>query len=286
MGLHPDTQGYYTAKDQGFEYVDKLPDMPDWLMNAIINKNAKQGIPSNQHTRIVGPGFALNARVNLERDIQLATEAMWALPPEATDDYDIWITVGQSLHSLDDSLLDEWDKWSQQSDKYRKGDCQKRWFSFSKGGGRGIGSLIHIAKENGWKPSESYKSMNVDDAQLEEDEKRLREMQGKVNTPKKKVKLTALRKSILYILINKIVNTNDTFLFTYRGNPTHKKINQFLQDNGIDYSLLSGNPHVSRKYFSCFKTWKTFLNSSVSKKICPSVIDITLVGIYADTSPA
>jgi hypothetical protein len=36
---------------------------------------------------------------------------MWALPPEATDDYDIWITVGQSLHSLDDSLLDEWDKW-------------------------------------------------------------------------------------------------------------------------------------------------------------------------------
>ena len=99
MGLHPDTQGYYTAKDQGFEYTDKLPDLPAWLMNAIINKNAKQGIPSNQHTRIVGPGFALNARVNLERDMQLATEAMWALPPEATDDYDIWITIGQSLHS-------------------------------------------------------------------------------------------------------------------------------------------------------------------------------------------
>ena len=28
------------------------------------------------------------------------------------------------------------------------------------------------------------------------------------------------------------------------------------------------------------------LNKSVSKKICPSVIEITLVGIYADTSPA
>ena len=191
MGLHPDTQGYYTAKDQGFEYTDKLPDLPAWLMNAIINKNAKQGIPSNQHTRIVGPGFALNARVNLERDMQLATEAMWALPPEATDDYDIWITIGQSLHSLDDSLLEEWDKWSQQSDKYRKGDCQKRWLSFSKGGGRGIGSLIHIAKEHGWKPSEDYKSMNVDDSQLEEDERRLRELQNKDNKPKKKVKLTA-----------------------------------------------------------------------------------------------
>ena len=68
------------------------------------------------------------------------------------------------------------------------------------------------------------------------------------------------------ILINKIINTNDTFLFTYRGNPTHKRINEFLQNNGIDYSLLSGNPHVSRKHFSCFKTWKTFLNGSVSKQ--------------------
>ena len=121
--------------------------------------------------------------------MQLATEAMWALPPEATDDYDIWITIGQSLHSLDDSLLEEWDKWSQQSDKYRKGDCQKRWLSFSKGGGRGIGSLIHIAKEHGWKPSEDYKSMSVDDNQLEEDEKRLRELQNRKpleNKPKKK----------------------------------------------------------------------------------------------------
>ena len=28
------------------------------------------------------------------------------------------------------------------------------------------------------------------------------------------------------------------------------------------------------------------LNKSVSRNICPSVIEITLVGIYADTSPA
>ena len=29
-----------------------------------------------------------------------------------------------------------------------------------------------------------------------------------------------------------------------------------------------------------------WLNNSVSKKICPSVIEITFVGIYAETSPA
>lgn len=69
------------------------------------------------------------------------------------------------------------------------------------------------------------------------------------------------------VLINKILNTNETFLFTYRGNPTHKRINEFLQNNGIDYKLVSNDkPHVSRKDFRCFKTWDNFLNDKVSKK--------------------
>ena len=68
------------------------------------------------------------------------------------------------------------------------------------------------------------------------------------------------------ILINKILNTDETFLFTYRGNPTHKSINTFLQDNGIDYKTVSGSAHVSREHFSCFKNWKTFMNDKVSKQ--------------------
>ena len=69
------------------------------------------------------------------------------------------------------------------------------------------------------------------------------------------------------ILIEKILNTKETFLLTYRGNPTHKKINEFLQKNGIDYKLVSNeHPHVSRKHFKCFKTWKKFLNDKVSKR--------------------
>jgi len=67
-------------------------------------------------------------------------------------------------------------------------------------------------------------------------------------------------------LINKILNTDETFLFTYRGNPTHKSINTFLQDNGIDYKTVSGGAHVSREHFSCFKNWKTFMNDKVSKQ--------------------
>jgi phage/plasmid-associated DNA primase len=177
MGLHPETEGYYTAQDQGFEWVDQLPEFPDWLLNAIINKNVKQGIPAKEVTRIVGPHFAVNAEISLERDMQLAQEAMWSLPAEACDDYDIWITIGQSLHSLDESLLDAWDEWSQQSEKYREGECHKRWLSFSKGGGRGMGSLIHIAQEHGWKPSQDHKVMNVDDATLDHVSKLLEELE-------------------------------------------------------------------------------------------------------------
>ena len=181
MGLHPDTEGYYTAEGMGFEWVDKLPELPQWILDGIINKNIKQGIPATEKTRIIGPGFAINTEISLERDMQLATEAMWALPAEACDDYDIWITIGQSLHSLDESLLDQWDEWSKQSDKYKEGECHQRWLSFSKGGGRGIGSLIHIAQEHGWKPSQDHKAMPVDDATLDHVSKVLAEMEKEMN---------------------------------------------------------------------------------------------------------
>ena len=167
MGLHPETDGFFTPEGLGFEWVNNLPEFPECLLNEIITKNVKQGIPAKEVTRMIGPGFAVQAEISLERDMQLATEAMNALPPEAADDYDIWITIGQSLHSLDESLLDQWDDWSKQSNKYVEGECHRRWLSFSKGGGRGVGSLFHVAKEHGWSPSQDYKAMSVDDETLD-----------------------------------------------------------------------------------------------------------------------
>jgi len=168
MGLHPETDGYFTPDGLGYEWAMNLPEFPDSLLNEIITKNVKQGVPAKEVTRMVGPGFVVQAEISLERDMQLAVEAMQALPAEAADDYDIWLTIGQSLHSLDESLLEEWDEWSKQSDKYKEGECHKRWLSFSKGGGRGIGSLFYIAKENGWSPPEDHKVKSVDDEMLEQ----------------------------------------------------------------------------------------------------------------------
>ena len=168
MGLHPETDGYYTAPGQGFEWVDSLPEFPEWLLNAILNKNVKQGVPAKETTRHLGSNFALNTVIDLDRDIKRATEATWAMPPEAADEYEVWITVGQVLHSLDDSLLDVWDEWSKQSDKYQEGECHRRWLSFNKEGGRGVGSLVFMANQNGWQEPQDYKVMSVSDSVLEQ----------------------------------------------------------------------------------------------------------------------
>ena len=178
MGAHPETDGYYTPPGLGYEWVNCIPELPEWILKGIQEKNERQGHPATQQTRFVGPGFAVNSRISLERDIQLASEATWALPLEAVDDYDIWITVGQSLHELDESLLELWDDWSKQSDKYKLGECLRRWQSFSKKGGRTLGSLIHIAKEHGWAPNENYKAMNVDDSTLDHLSEQLEEIEN------------------------------------------------------------------------------------------------------------
>ena len=166
MGVHPETEGYYTGENLGFEWANNLAELPDWILNSIITKNAKNGKPAQETSRVIGPTFAIQSVSGLDRDIKTATEATWAMPPEAADDYDIWITVGQTLHSLDESLLDVWDEWSKQSDKYKEGECHKRWLSFSRDGGRGLGSLIYLAEQNGWSPSQDYRAQSVDDETL------------------------------------------------------------------------------------------------------------------------
>ena len=64
------------------------------------------------------------------------------------------------------------------------------------------------------------------------------------------------------VLLDKIKNTDETFLFTYRGNPTDTHVSEFLKDHGIDYKFVSNeHPHVAREDFRCFKKWPDFINN-------------------------
>ena len=74
----------------------------------------------------------------------------------------------------------------------------------------------------------------------------------------------------LDILLDKIFNTKETFLFTYRGNPTDTHTNKLLQQHGIDYRVVSQHTHgkridyVSRDLLRCFDTWDKFYKDQVS----------------------
>lgn len=82
-------------------------------------------------------------------DSREIVSALYALDPSI--DYESWLKVGQALHSADPSLLDEWDRWSQRSDKYKAGECASKWKSFSAGGGITINTLFKMAIDTGWR---------------------------------------------------------------------------------------------------------------------------------------
>lgn len=82
-------------------------------------------------------------------DDALARKALALLSSERADDRKSWLEVGMALHSVSLDLLDDWDRWSQQSDKYTPGECARQWRSFeAKPGGVTIASLIQWARDD------------------------------------------------------------------------------------------------------------------------------------------
>ena len=61
-------------------------------------------------------------------------------------------------------------------------------------------------------------------------------------------------------LLEKIETTKESFLFTYRGNPTDMKVRQFLKTNGIQFAHIKNTAYVSNKELRCHKVWPNFIN--------------------------
>jgi len=81
---------------------------------------------------------------------QLALEALARLSSARADDRDSWVKVGMALHAVDPGLLPYWITFSQQSAKFKPGECEKLWKGFKpdKTNSLGLGSLIHWARED------------------------------------------------------------------------------------------------------------------------------------------
>ena len=72
--------------------------------------------------------------------------------------YQEWLNVGMALHA-EGCSADDWDRWSQMdAARYHAGECHKKWRSFGSGTGLHItgGSLVAMARQQGWEPPSRY----------------------------------------------------------------------------------------------------------------------------------
>lgn len=77
------------------------------------------------------------------------------------DNYGDWIAVGMALKH-EGFGVDEWDRWSQGSTKYKPGMCEKKWKSFQELNGSAPvtgGTIIQMARERGWSGSGERKAV-------------------------------------------------------------------------------------------------------------------------------
>jgi hypothetical protein len=143
--VHPTTGSYHWVKGCAMDETE-IAIAPDWIIEQML-----VGEVGNREWRIgrITPPSTYESPLP-RSDIDYALSYLNALSSFRADDYDQWLAVGMALHSVDDSLLDEWDRWSSQSAKYKPGDCHQKWCSFSPGGGVKLGTLAHMAKQDGW----------------------------------------------------------------------------------------------------------------------------------------
>lgn len=85
------------------------------------------------------------------RDALTLDDVDSALRFVSPDNRDEWVRVGMAIKSeFGDGGFDTWDSWSKQGSTYNAATAQTVWRSF-KAGGTGIGSLVFLAQENGFK---------------------------------------------------------------------------------------------------------------------------------------
>ena len=82
----------------------------------------------------------------------VASEIEAALSFIPSDNRDIWIRCGMAVKAeLGEAGFDTWNEWSATSDKYRAREAAAAWKSFKTAGEIGIGTLFHIAQQNGYR---------------------------------------------------------------------------------------------------------------------------------------
>ncbi|MEI6425214.1 MAG: PriCT-2 domain-containing protein, partial [Lentisphaerota bacterium] len=84
-------------------------------------------------------------------DLAKVTAALNFLNPDCS--YGDWSNLGMALHAWDSNIgFELWDKWSSKGIKFKPGECQIKWATFTQNGGHTIATLFDLAIKNGWRP--------------------------------------------------------------------------------------------------------------------------------------
>lgn len=122
-----------------YEWVQNdIVDAPNWLIKLILALK-KEVVKSETEGQIIGDWTT--------EDVVSMLEVI------SPDERDVWINVGMALHEGGWPVT-MWDTWSRGSAKYKMGEPFRIWSGFKPGGGISMGTLVHMAQENGWVPKE------------------------------------------------------------------------------------------------------------------------------------
>ena len=83
-----------------------------------------------------------------------------ALPATEWEGREGWLTIGMALHDHfrgSSAGYNRWCRYASRSDKFNEKDSERVWRSFS-GGGVTLGTLVHLAKESGWRPEPRHEA--------------------------------------------------------------------------------------------------------------------------------
>lgn len=131
--LEGETTGAYFTADDWNRIPSVFPE--DLLMKLDLSKANKKEPKTIEHV------------LSHSKKVLRAKDALEKIPQYMCDSYSDWIRVGMSLRSLGDDGLILWKNWSEDSPKYKEGECEEKWDTFDP---REItlGTLFYLAAGN------------------------------------------------------------------------------------------------------------------------------------------
>lgn len=136
--IHPLTGSYHWLPGCSPQEI-KVAVAPDWIISKML-------IPPPQPKQLKNELNLSYWSKNQAGEEKRALKFLRNIPSSFADDYDSWIRVGMALKSVNPSLLPAWNQWSQQSSKYKPGECELKWDSFRDTRST-IGTLYYFANK-------------------------------------------------------------------------------------------------------------------------------------------